>query len=109
MSQSTFPLSAATPAELDYLSGKIVLVRSARDYRNPPSAMRGTLEVRDSDRGPVVQIALEFPQMFTTRAHHRTITLDDMAVERLLESEHEGTFGLTIDEPLDPCAPSGSE
>lgn len=109
MSPPAFPLSVATRQELDYLDGKIVLVRSARDHRNPPTAMRGTIEVRATADRPVVQIALEFPQMFTRRAQHRTIVLDDAAVEKLLESEHEGTFQITLDEPLDPEASPGNE
>lgn len=109
MKPSSFPLSAASPTELQYLNGKIVLVRSSRDHRNPPTAMRGTVEVRDFGQGAMVQIALEFPQMFTTRAHHRTVTLDEAAVERLLESERDGTFDITLDEPIDPEAPAGNE
>lgn len=104
-----FPLSAATREELDYLNGKSVLVRSACDHHNPPTAVRGTIEVRENANGPLVQVALEFPQMFSTRAHHRTLTLAEEDIERLLESESEGTFDLTIDEPLDPAAPAGSE
>jgi hypothetical protein len=105
----SFPLEAATPAERHYLDGKIVLVRSSHDKRNPPTALRGTIEVREDLGGTSVRIALEFPQMFSTLARHRTITLDDAAIERLIESEREGTFDLTLDEPLDPEAPPGSE
>lgn len=106
MSAPTFSVSSATPAELAYLNGKIVLVRSARDHRNPPTAMRGTIEVREMHHRPVLQIALDFPQMFSTRAHHRTIVLSDEEVERLVESEREGTFDVTLDGPLDPEAPA---
>jgi hypothetical protein len=96
--------------DLRSLDGKIVLVRSARDRRNPPIAFRGTIEVRESPAGdPLVQIALEFPQMFTTRAHHRTVTLDEAAVAQLLASEHDGAYSVTLDEPLDPAAPVGNE
>lgn len=109
MNSPSFPVSAATREELEYLNGKSVLVRSARDHRNPPTAMRGTIEVRAAASVPAVEIALEFPQMFTTRARHRTIALGDDEVGRLLESEREGTFDLTIDEPLDPEAPVGNE
>ncbi len=106
---SNFPLAEATRAEWQYLDGKIVLVRSASDRGNPPTAVRGTIEVREEHGVPSVQIALEFPQMFSTRAHHRTIILDDAAVARLLESERDGTFDLTLDEPLDPAAASDRE
>lgn len=109
MHHAAFPLSAATTAELAYLHGKSVLVRSSIDHRNPPTARRGWLEVRLVDGAPRVQIALEFPQMFQTCAHGRTLTLDEEAVERLLESEREGAFALTIEGPLDPEAPPGNE
>lgn len=93
----------ATAADLQRLDGKIVLVKSTRDRRNPPTAMRGTIEVRraQADATPQVSLAVEFPQMFTTHAHHRTIPLDQAGVQRLLESECNGTFEFTIDEPLE--------
>jgi hypothetical protein len=95
--------------DLRSLDGKIVLVRSARDRRNPPTALRGTIEVRESAGDPHVQIALEFPQMFTTRAHHRTVTLDEATVAQLVASGHDGVYSVTIDERLDPGAPEGNE
>lgn len=96
-----------TLTDLRLLHHKIVLVKSSRDRRNPPTALRGTLEVQDdpAERGtPLVQIALDYPQMFRSRAHHHTITLDQSALERLLASERNGSFELTIDEDLDPAA-----
>lgn len=101
-----------TLTDLRALHNKIVLVKSARDRRNPPTGVRGTIEVHEdpAQRGaPLVQIALDFPQMFTTRAHHHTLTLNAEAVERLVASERNGTFEITIDEPLDPVAPGGNE
>ena len=101
-----------TLTDLRALNNRIVLVKSARDHRNPPTALRGTIEVHEdpAERGtPLVQIALDFPQMFTTRAHRRTITLDRAAIDRLVASEHEGTFELTLDDRLDPEAPPGDE
>jgi hypothetical protein len=47
-----------------------------------------------------VCVAVEFPQMFTSRAHHRTFRLDDAALARLLASERNGTFEFAIDEEL---------
>lgn len=101
MNRSTYPLSAATLAELEFLHGKLVLVNSAQDRRNPPTGLRGTIQVRSHADGPIVQIQLEFPQMFTTTAHVRTLVLDEAGLERLLESERNGTFEYTIDEPLE--------
>lgn len=101
-----------TLTDLRALHHKIVLVKSARDHRNPPTARRGTIEVHEDPAAPgalTVRITLEFPQMFTTRAHHRTIPLDAKAIDRLLLSEREGTFELTLDEQLDPEAPAGNE
>ncbi len=88
--------------DLQRLEGKTVLVKSSRDGRNPPSALRGTLEVRQlgDDAAPEVRIAMEFPQMFTARAHHRTIVLDHGEILRLLASEYNETYEFTIDEPL---------
>ena len=84
-----------------------VLVKSACDLGNPPTALRGTIEVHEDPSGhgtPVVQIMLGFPQMFSTRAQHRTITLDRAAIDRLLASECDGTFELMVEEPLEPAA-----
>jgi hypothetical protein len=93
--------------DLTEIDGKIVLVSSARDHRNPPTAMRGTIRVRE-DPGrsePLVVIELEFPQMFTTRAHHRTVTLSEAEGEALLRSSCDGAFSVTLDQRLDPKAP----
>lgn len=101
-----------TLLDLRPLHHKIVLVKSSRDRRNPPTGLRGTIEVHEDPRArgtPLVQITLGFPQMFTTRAHHRTLTLDAAAVERLVASERNGAYEITLDEPLDPEAPAGNE
>lgn len=96
----------ATPREaienpLARLRGKVVLVKSTRDRRNPPAAMRGWIEVRENSGAPPdVSIAVEFPQMFTTPAHRRTIPLDHASVQRLLASEYNGTYEFTIDDEL---------
>jgi hypothetical protein len=90
-----------TKTDLHQLHGKIVLVKSTRDRRNPPTAMRGSIEVRETpDAPPVVSIAVDFPQMFTTPAHQRIIPLDDAALARLLASDYNGTFEFTIDDEL---------
>lgn len=95
-------IDIAHPLELERLHGRIVLVKSTQDRRNPPSAMRGTIEVRRHapDDAPEVSLAIEFPQMFRRRAHHRTIVLDHGDLQRLLESEYNGTFEFTIDDEL---------
>ena len=83
------------------LTDRVVLVKSSRDRRNPPTGIRGWIEVHESpDAEPEVRIAMDFPQMFTTPAHHRTITLDNAALARLLACEHEGVFEFTIDDEL---------
>jgi hypothetical protein len=95
-------------AQVDSLNGKSVLVKSRSDHHNPPTGIRGTIEVRpgsilnDPSVGTVcVQIALEFPQMFGAPAHHRTITLDEKEVDNLLMSATNGTYELTVDYPID--------
>jgi hypothetical protein len=88
-------------ADLHALQGRVVLVKSTRDRRNPPTGMRGWIEVVDSGGArPVVRIAVEFPQMFTQPAHHRTFVLDEARLAQLLASERNGTFEFTIDDEL---------
>ena len=83
------------------LHGKLVLVKSTRDIRTPPVALRGTLEVlEEAESGPMVSIAVDFPQMFTTPAHRRNIALSEDDVVRLVASERGGTFEFTINEEL---------
>lgn len=83
------------------LDGRVVLVKSLRDQRNPPAGIRGWIEVREiRDGAAELRIAVEFPQMFSTPAHHRTFTLNEEAVERLLASEYNGTFQFTVDDEL---------
>ncbi len=90
------------------LDGKVVLVTSALDHRNPPTGRRGTLHVTDTGDGtPVIEVELEFPQMFTTRAHVRRARLSDREVAQLLASEHYGAFTVTLHDRLDPDAPAG--
>jgi hypothetical protein len=100
--QTAHPSKASpTVEEIQRLNGKLVLVRSSRDQRNPPTARRGTIEVRDNPgASPEVALALEFPQMYTMQAHRRTIPLDAAGVRRLLDAESNGTFEFTIDDEL---------
>ena len=101
MNPHVFRESGPTAADLNQLNGRIVLVRSTKDRRNPPTAMRGTVVVRDNaGASPDVSIAVEFPQMFTSPAHHRSLPLDHAAITRLLTSEYNGTYEFTIDEEL---------
>lgn len=89
------------PDALRQLDGRSVLVLSQRDGHNPPTAMRGWLEVHEgADRGPEAHVVVDFPQMFTSLAHRRDIPLDQAGVMRLLESEENGTFSFTIDDEL---------
>lgn len=84
------------------LHGRSVLVKSSRDIRHPPAAMRGTLEVHDTSANdlPRVTIAVDFPQMFRTPAHRRDIVLSEAQLVELLASEREGTFEFTIHDDL---------
>jgi hypothetical protein len=94
-----------------HLHGASVLVRSTQDHRNPPTALRGTIDTRATDGSelPHIRIVLEYPDMFTVPAHQGIIDLDDTAAERLLASEREGVYELTIDEPLEPKLPEIGE
>lgn len=92
----------ARPTDLERLNGKIVLVKSTQDRRNPSAAMRGTIELRRNPNAPPdVSLTIEFPQMYNSLAHHRTILLDHADVTRLLASEYNGTFEFTIDDELE--------
>jgi hypothetical protein len=63
--------------------------------------MRGWIEVHEDAGRPLeVRLAVEFPQMFTERAHHRTIPLDQAALDRLLASQCDGVFTFTLDDKL---------
>lgn len=97
--------------DLSRLEGSVVLVCSAQDHRNPPSGVRGTIHVHEAgDAGhPVIAVELQFPQMFTTRAHRRTIILNDEEIARLLGSEDYGAFTVTVNDRLDPEAPRENE
>lgn len=82
--------------------GRSVLVKSSLDRHHPPIARRGTVVRREATAsGPRLFIELEFPQMFTQTVHRRTVVLDPPAVARLLASEHNGTYEITIPEELD--------
>ncbi len=100
-SLDSHPTPAALFEDLRQLHGRTVLVKSTRDRRNPPAALRGTIEVHENaGAAPDFAIAVEFPQMFMSRAHHRTIPLDAAALTRLIASEYQGTFEFTIDDEL---------
>ncbi|MEY4940656.1 MAG: hypothetical protein RIQ93_2391 [Verrucomicrobiota bacterium] len=79
--------------DLKSLHGKTVLVTSALDQSNPPPGRRGWLETRELSNGDVaVSLVLEFPQMFKSVAHRRTIPLAPEDLARLLASENAGAF-----------------
>ncbi len=85
------------------LEGKNVLVRSSSDTHNPPIGVRGVIHVAETgEHEPAkVEIVLEFPDMFNAPAHERIIVLREDGIDRLLASETNGTFELTISAPLD--------
>lgn len=100
-----------TTADRIHLHGQSVLVRSTRDHRNPPTALRGTIDARTTEghERAKVRIVLEYPDMFTVPAHQGIIELDGAAAERLLASERDGVFEFAIDEPLEPKLPAVGE
>ena len=101
MSATTSPSPTVTAGELRDLQGRIVLVMSSLDHRNPPAGLRGWLEVHEvGDTETGVYLVVEFPQMFTSRAHHRTIPLSRDDLARLLASERNGALSFTIDDEL---------
>lgn len=91
-------------SDLGSLHDKIVLIKSASDHHEPPTAVRGTIIVKDdaNDCPPEVKLIWEVPDMFNTPAHRRTLILrDDESIRRLLASERDGTFEFTLDHELD--------
>jgi hypothetical protein len=100
-----------TTADRLHLHGHSVLVRSSKDHRNPPTALRGTIDAQtaEGEERPNIRIVLEYPDMFTVPAHQGIIELDETAAERLLASERNGVFEFTIDEPLEPKLPDIGE
>ena len=64
-------------------------------------SMRGWIEApADAESGADLSVGVEFPQMFSTRAHHRSFRLDEASFAQLLASERNGVFEFTIDEEL---------
>lgn len=101
MNTSEDRAAISSPPDLCELNGRIVLVKSNRDHRNPPTAMRGWLEVpAQASSGAEVSVGVEFPQMFSSRAHHRSFRLDESSFAQLLASERNGIFEFTIEEEL---------
>ena len=94
-----------------HMHGASVLVRSTQDRRDPPTALRGTIEARATDGAELarVKIVLEYPDMFTIPAHQGVLELDDAQAERLLASERDGVYEFTIDAPLEPKLPDVGE
>ena len=83
--------------DLKALHGRSVLIKAANDRGNPPAAVRGTLEVRDTGAGRLeVHVAVDLPQMFTSQAQHRGFVLSDAEIERLLGTERGGVFEYTV-------------
>lgn len=93
------------------LHGKVVLVCSAQDTRNPPTGRRGTIVVTPdtADGSPAVDVEIDFPQMFTRSAHLRRVRLSEAQVSHMLESEHYGTFTVMLEDRLDPEAEPGNQ
>jgi hypothetical protein len=105
--KTTSLIQPSTPqraADLHGLSRAIVLVKSSRDRRNPPTALRGTIQVYESNDGAAatVKVELDYPQMFESPAHHRLITLNAAQVDELISSEHDGVYQVTVDDDLNP-------
>ena len=96
--------------ELSSLNGRSVLVCSARDHRNPPTGRRGTLIVHEQPVGhSIVEVEVELPQMFTTKAKTRRIRLSDAEIGQMLASEDYGALTVVIEDWLDPEAPESGE
>jgi hypothetical protein len=90
-------------SDLTQLNGQSILVKSTADRRDPPVALRGTLNAEPGARGePEVKIVLEYPDMCNTAAHHGIIPVPAQDVERLLAQGRDGVYEYTIDRPIEP-------
>lgn len=89
-------------AKIEKLNGKSVLVKSSRDARTPPIALRGSLQVENTSGlrdGTQVKVVLDYPEMFTAPAHQLVIPLDVADVSRLLAAGSEEPFEIVL--PVD--------
>jgi hypothetical protein len=91
------------PKSLNQLHGESVLVKSAHDRHDPPIALRGSLDTMTTPG--VVKVVLEYPDMCVAPARHGIISLDARGVAQLLQSGHDGTYTITVQESLDPVPP----
>ncbi len=95
--------TAIQDSDLTHLNGQSVLVESSVDRRDPPTALRGTIEARREPEGkPVVKIVLEYPDMNNSAARRGIIPIEGPDVTRLLAGERDGVFYFTIDRPFEP-------
>jgi hypothetical protein len=97
------PFMDARLDDVRELDGRVVLVRSARDTHNPPTALRGNIAVKEhiQEGTATVCVVLNLPDMFTSPAHSRVIPLDEQQLQQLLASERNGTYELVIQDALD--------
>lgn len=89
--------------DLTRLNGQSVLVKSTADHRDPPTALRGTIDARPGADGRAdVKIVLEYPDMNNTAARRGVIPVGEQDAERLLAQGRDGVCEYTIDSPLEP-------
>lgn len=90
-------------ADLTQLNGQSVLVKSTADRRDPPIALRGTIDAHPGPQGrPEVNIVLEYPDMNNAAARRGIIPVGEQDAERLLAQGRDGVCEYTINRPLDP-------
>jgi hypothetical protein len=90
-------------ADLTQLNGQSVLVRSTADHREPPTALRGTIDAKPGPQGRAeVKIVLEYPDMNNSAARRGVIPVGEQDAERLLAQGRDGVCEYTINRPLEP-------
>ena len=91
------------PPDLTQLNGRSVLVKSNADHRDPPIALRGTIDAHPGPQGrPEVKIVLEYPDMNNAAARRGVIPVGEQDAERLLAQGTDGVCEYTINRSLDP-------
>ena len=92
-------------SDITQLNGRSVLVKSRRDRRDPPTALRGTIEAHPGPGGrPDVKIVLEYPDMNNAAARRGIIPVGEQDAERLLAQGRDGVCEHIIDGSLEPGA-----
>lgn len=85
--------------DLSKIDGRPVLVKSSRDRRDPPTALRGSVRVMPPAPGAprTVCVELTLPEMFTAPARTRVFPLEAATVDQFLHAAPADMLVCTLD------------